>query len=94
MASHKDRLLTHISTTQAQNTGIAAAEHTADDISQDACTHLGLLERTKDSEQLVIHLHSEEVHSVQRKNQSRTGMQTDCLGLRYCKQSLEKAECN
>lgn len=53
MASHKDRLLTHISTAQAQDTGIAAAEHTADDISQDACTHLGLVERTKDSEQLV-----------------------------------------
>lgn len=81
MASHKDRLLTHISTAQAQDAGIAAAEHTADDIRQDACTHLGLVERTKDSEQLV----------KKRTSQSRTGMQTESLGLRYCKQSLDKA---
>lgn len=38
----KDQLLTYISASQSQNTSIAAAEHAADDITQDACTHLGL----------------------------------------------------
>lgn len=43
----KDQLLTYISASQTQNTSIAAAEHAADDIIQDACTNLGLVRENK-----------------------------------------------
>lgn len=43
----KDQLLTYISASQSQDTSIAAAEHAADDITQDACTNLGLLAQNK-----------------------------------------------
>lgn len=52
---HKDQLLTYISASQTQDASIAAAEHAADDITQDARTHLGLVGRTKDSRRLMIH---------------------------------------
>ncbi|TNN38518.1 hypothetical protein EYF80_051324 [Liparis tanakae] len=42
MAPHSGRSLTHIGTSQTQNTAVAAAEHTADDVGQDAGAHLGL----------------------------------------------------
>lgn len=50
MPSRSDRLLTHISTSQTQNTSIAAAEHTADDISQGARTDLGLVTENKEQQ--------------------------------------------
>lgn len=43
----QDQLLTYISASQSQNTSIAAAEHAADDITQDACTNLGLVGENK-----------------------------------------------
>lgn len=43
----KDQLLTYISASQTQKASIAAAEHAADDITQDACTNLGLLRENK-----------------------------------------------
>lgn len=43
----KDQLLTYISASQTQNTSIVATEHAADDITQDACTHLGLVGENK-----------------------------------------------
>lgn len=43
----QDQLLTYISASQSQNTSIAAAEHAADDITQDACTNLGLVRENK-----------------------------------------------
>lgn len=43
----KDQLLTYISASQSQNASIAAAEHAADDITQDAGTNLRLLGENK-----------------------------------------------
>lgn len=43
----KDQLLTYISAAQTQNASIVAAEHAADDITQDAGTHLGLVGENK-----------------------------------------------
>lgn len=43
----KDQLLTYVSASQTQNTSIVAAQHAADDITQDACTHLGLVGENK-----------------------------------------------
>lgn len=44
---NRDRLLTHISAAQTQDASVAAAEHAADDVSQDACAHLRLVGQNK-----------------------------------------------
>lgn len=49
-------LLTHVSAAQAQDAAVAAAQHAADDVSQDSRTHFGLREGgQRESERLVIH---------------------------------------
>lgn len=73
-----NRLLTHIAASQTQDTSVAAAEHAADDVSQDACAHLGLDGQNKG--QRASRDSSKEEHPMggkkinKRKKQSRRGM--------------------
>lgn len=49
-------LLTHVSVAQAQDTAVAAAQHTTNDVSQDSRTHFGLHRgEQRESERLMIH---------------------------------------
>lgn len=84
-----DRLLTHIGASQTQDTSVAAAEHAADDVSQDACAHLGLDGQNKGQRASCDSSEEERPIGGKINKQKEETKQTrdESLGLEYCKKS-------